>query len=351
MSRAIVCELCGSNDLVKQDGLYVCQHCRTKYSPEEAKKMMVEIAGGTVKIDTSDELKNLYELARRAKEADNTEKAQEYYEQIVVKNPTDWEASFYAIYFQAKNCKIGEIGLAASRLTNSMKSILELIKNSDMSETEKKEAVIELTNQTICLSQMLFDVYKNFYDDIDIQIRDKYVQDYANNCSLCRELLYVTGNEIIDVFGDEYCNCAIPLWKQGIKQHNKLNGVFVDKSGNAAVIEEYNEKIKKYDPSYQAPATNMKSDSGCYVATAVYGSYDCPQVWTLRRFRDYKLAETAFGRLFIRTYYAISPTVVRLFGDTKPFKVFWKQVLDPFVDKLRAEGFKDTPYNDKQWLI
>ena len=25
---------------------------------------------------------------------------------------------------------------------------------------------------------------------------------------------------------------------------------------------------------------------GCYVATAVYGSYDCPQVWTLRRVRD-----------------------------------------------------------------
>ena len=25
---------------------------------------------------------------------------------------------------------------------------------------------------------------------------------------------------------------------------------------------------------------------GCYVATAVYGSYDCPEVWTLRRYRD-----------------------------------------------------------------
>ena len=28
------------------------------------------------------------------------------------------------------------------------------------------------------------------------------------------------------------------------------------------------------------------SDSGCYIATCVYGSYDCPQVQTLRRFRD-----------------------------------------------------------------
>ncbi|MFR9028073.1 MAG: DUF2726 domain-containing protein [Clostridium sp.] len=29
-----------------------------------------------------------------------------------------------------------------------------------------------------------------------------------------------------------------------------------------------------------------KKRRGCYIATAVYGSYDCPQVWVLRRFRD-----------------------------------------------------------------
>lgn len=65
---------------------------------------------------------------------------------------------------------------------------------------------------------------------------------------------------------------------------------------NADIIKSYNEKISKYNPSYQAPETNM---GGCYVATAVYGSYDCPQVWTLRRFRDYTLAETWYGRAFI----------------------------------------------------
>ena len=37
---------------------------------------------------------------------------------------------------------------------------------------------------------------------------------------------------------------------------------------------------------------NGNSSGGCYVATAVYGSYDCPQVWTLRRYRDDTLAET-----------------------------------------------------------
>lgn len=41
--KAIVCEMCGSNDVVKQGGLYVCQNCGTKYDPEAAKKLMVEV--------------------------------------------------------------------------------------------------------------------------------------------------------------------------------------------------------------------------------------------------------------------------------------------------------------------
>ena len=35
--QAMVCEMCHSNDLIKQDGLYVCQHCGTKYTVEEDK--------------------------------------------------------------------------------------------------------------------------------------------------------------------------------------------------------------------------------------------------------------------------------------------------------------------------
>ncbi len=85
------------------------------------------------------------------------------------------------------------------------------------------------------------------------------------------------------------------------------------------------------------------------MATAVYGSYDCPQVWTLRRYRDYTLAETRHGRAFIRAYYAISPTLVKWFGYTEWFKRMWKGKLDRMVESLKAEGVKDTPYEDKRW--
>ena len=97
------------------------------------------------------------------------------------------------------------------------------------------------------------------------------------------------------------------------------------------------------------PSLEKGKSSGCYVATAVYGSYDCPQVWTLRRFRDYTLAETWYGRAFIRTYYAISPTLVKWFGHTEWFKKMWKGKLDRMVTNLNASGVADTPYEDKVW--
>ena len=33
--KEFTCKKCGSNDLVKEDGLYVCQHCGTKYKPDK----------------------------------------------------------------------------------------------------------------------------------------------------------------------------------------------------------------------------------------------------------------------------------------------------------------------------
>lgn len=85
---------------------------------------------------------------------------------------------------------------------------------------------------------------------------------------------------------------------------------------------------------------------GCYVATCVYGSYDCPQVWALRRFRDNTLKCTPFGRAFIRTYYAVSPSLVRRFGNCRWFQTMWRGILDRMVAALRKKGVKDTPYKD-----
>ena len=89
------------------------------------------------------------------------------------------------------------------------------------------------------------------------------------------------------------------------------------------------------------------SKKGCYIATAVYGSYDCEEVWVLRRYRDNNLSATKFGRLFILVYYKLSPMVVKVFGKSKLFNRFFRSRLDKKVAKLIKTEAMTAPYEDK----
>ena len=350
--KKLTCEMCGSTDLMKDGGVFVCQSCGCKYSVEEARKMMIEgtvdVSGSTVKIDTSSELANLYQIARRAKDDNNGENAAKYYDMIMVKDPTSWEASFYVVYFRAMECKIAQIQSAAISVSNCIDTVLKLIKDNVSDKAEQKKAYSEVASRVMIIASMLFNGAKNHYDGIDTQIRYNYLQEWLNNAFASMNCVYVLGDNLDAFFSaDAEANrLAVAAWKQGITWHQSLIGNLADKEGNRNTVNSYSSKIKKYDASFTAP---QESTGGCYVATAVYGSYDCPQVWTLRRFRDFTLAETWYGRAFIRTYYAISPTLVKWFGHTEWFKKLWKGTLDRMVANLHAEGVEDTPYEDKAW--
>ena len=153
-------------------------------------------------------------------------------------------------------------------------------------------------------------------------------------------------DSIISIFGDEYGEIAATSWKMGIKLHNELLPYLTSKGGQRKKIALYTGKIRDFDSNYKPP---IAISAGCYVATAVYGSYDCPEVWTLRRFRDYELAKTWYGRAFVRVYYAVSPTLVKWFGNTDWFKNIWRGRLDAMVASLQKKGYESAPYKDKEW--
>ena len=111
--------------------------------------------------------------------------------------------------------------------------------------------------------------------------------------------------------------------------------------------------IKEREPEkitqpVQTTAAQAGRQKGCYIATCVYGSYDCPQVWMLRRFRDESLRQKWFGRMFIKLYYAVSPGLVKLFGNRKLFKTIGRKCLDVMILQLKKAGIKDTPYVDME---
>lgn len=98
-----------------------------------------------------------------------------------------------------------------------------------------------------------------------------------------------------------------------------------------------------------APTSSPGPQSGgCYIATAVYGSYDCPEVWVLRRWRDTRLASTATGRGVIRLYYLTSPTILRALEGREWLMEAIRRPLSRLVDRLRARGYSSLPYTDRE---
>lgn len=346
--KAIVCEMCSSHDVVKQDGVYVCQSCGTRYSTEDAKKLMVEVTG-TVTVDNSKKLENYYQLARQARENNNAQDAQKFYDLIRQEDPNDWEAGFFAVYYQAAQCKIMNIAGAANSAANAIDSTFRLI-SKEQDAREKSNAlntvIVYAQGLAASLSSAAVSHYEKFpnVDDAnkDLLERSNAVRKiHAALESGLKKYFPEENDKLISVQKAEYDFMLDSNLFSYIAKATTLDGFkkWCAESGRVK------KEVQAVDPSFG----ETEKKKGCYVATAVYGSYDCPQVWTLRRYRDDTLAATRRGRAFIRTYYAVSPTLVKWFGETAWFRNMWKPRLDKMVERLNAEGVQDTPYEDKEW--
>ena len=153
-------------------------------------------------------------------------------------------------------------------------------------------------------------------------------------------------DKIINYYGKDNIK-VIEVDKRINRANNNINTTNYNNTSN-----------NSYNSNSNANAANMGYNSykggalpprkkGCYIATCVYGSYDCKEVWRLRRYRDFYLDNHWFGRAFIKIYYFISPKLVKLFGNQKWFKNISKKLLDKKISKLIDKGYEDTPYNDK----
>ncbi|MBE7087667.1 MAG: hypothetical protein E7369_05165 [Clostridiales bacterium] len=308
--------MCASTKFVKEDGFYVCENCGTKYSVEEAKKLMIEGAvqitntvdvQGTVKVDNAVLIENALQNARRAMDKTDWEEAVKYYNKAEEYDPDNIEALFFSTYAKLRIEKYNPDSHDPSVMRIFKKS-LSVISDYYDTTTEDKKSVLFMIDSAIKAMRGRGWI-RSRMDTTGRIVDDELTIKYYNK-------------EILEPFATEL--------KQIYKKHNEqyiqdlINGL---------------EPKTKLEGKY----------TGCYVATCVYGSYNCPQVWTLRRYRDNTLATTWYGRAFIRCYYAISPTLVKWFGETKWFKKMWQGKLDRMVKKLQDRGVESTPYEDKNW--
>lgn len=86
------------------------------------------------------------------------------------------------------------------------------------------------------------------------------------------------------------------------------------------------------EPASRNSDGRYASDSkGCFIATAVYGDFNAPEVVSLRLWRDRVLSTTITGRAFINLYYRISPPVARYLVCCPRLSAQIRKLLDVFV--------------------
>ena len=106
--KKVVCEMCGSSNVVKKGEYFVCQDCGMQYDLESARAMMVEVtgqvdvSGSTVKVDNSSLVEKYLANARRAKEKQDYAEMEKYYNMVEANDPESIEALFYSAYAKVK---------------------------------------------------------------------------------------------------------------------------------------------------------------------------------------------------------------------------------------------------------
>jgi len=80
--------------------------------------------------------------------------------------------------------------------------------------------------------------------------------------------------------------------------------------------------------------------SGCFIATAAYGSPMAKEINILREFRDNTLEKNRTGRFFVSMYYSLSPPVANFISKDDELRAIVRHALSPVVNLLKSKHKK-----------
>ena len=226
--KQLTCEMCGSTDLMKQDGVFVCQSCGMKYSVEEAKKMMIEgtvDVQGTVKVDNSAFVEKYLANARRAKEKEDWEEVEKYYNMVEQNDPNNIEAIFYSAYGKAKTSLTTDDIYKRQAVFKVLKNCISVLDDKyDIDrEEENKEAIVSIAKDLglMLCSSFVFTEWKDQYGNVTKTNKGETVSLFGDLLNAFRETMH----NIEKVDDQPYLHEAAIALYQTAKQTNYWNAV------------------------------------------------------------------------------------------------------------------------------
>jgi len=256
--KAITCEMCGGIDLVKQDGYFVCQSCGMKYSLEEAKKLMIDgtvDVQGTVKVDNSAFVEKYLVNARRAKQKEDWEEVEKYYNMVEQNDPTNIEAIFYSAYGKAK-CSLSNKDIMKRKdVFKVLKNCISIIDDNYSKEKEKEEKQIieQITTDLLNMvgGNFVYNIVKTeYYIDNDKSVTENLF------ISLIDEYIKSLGNIVEKYNKNEYHRIKyifLTIIKLYEYQRDNMN---INSSGknfcNERIIDAHT-NIKEFEPNHEIP--------------------------------------------------------------------------------------------------
>jgi hypothetical protein len=102
-------------------------------------------------------------------------------------------------------------------------------------------------------------------------------------------------------------------------------------NGNASISTDAKLVITSEITPPTTSSSTSGNKSGCFIATAAYGSYLHPQVQLLRQFRDEYLLTNAPGRAFVSLYYRFSPQLADVIARHSVLRSIARLLLTPVV--------------------
>ena len=205
-------------------------------------------------LDKTEEIKELKEAAREAAINGDYQNACLLYEKVNELSPLNWEAAIYSKLYKTASGELKEFIPNAVAFCGSLKNDLELVKNSFDDEASKKEVLKQIEHDTCWLADIGAMVAKKDYAVRNTK-RKPVIQTTMNYYIRAINIGYNFGDAVVEVFGEDYADCAYEAWIRGLEIHLALikHLSFSNATVQIGIKEKYLKKIKAVEPEYKEP--------------------------------------------------------------------------------------------------